>query len=187
MEFIAGSHATYLYLGVVVRRIAAHLAAPLDYLVDLFQKVLDFIVRLLLRSRPDRLGAYNYRMLFRGVWLFAGERSAAVLGLLVQGKLLGLVLDQVVQRNIEKGEAIERGSGSRLVGDSWFGGGDGRRLLLRCGYVEATIHRLGILLSIEVARLLVVSTEYVISRHLLQRTPLLVAWILRSLEFVVLP
>lgn len=65
MEFIAGSHATYLHLGVVVCRIAAHLCLSPDYLVDLFQQILDFIVRLLLRSRPDRLGAYNYRMLFR--------------------------------------------------------------------------------------------------------------------------
>ena len=65
MEFIAGRHAPYLYLGVVVRRIATHLSAPLDYLVDLLQEILDFIVRLLLRSRPDRLGANNDRMLFR--------------------------------------------------------------------------------------------------------------------------
>lgn len=65
VEFIAHRHATRLYLGVVVRRIATHVSAPFDYLVDLFEEILDFIVRLLLRSRPDRLGSHNYRMLFR--------------------------------------------------------------------------------------------------------------------------
>lgn len=85
----------------------------------------------------------------------------SLVSLLVQAQLLRLVLDQIVQRNIEQGEPVELSRRSRLVGDSWFGGGHRRRLLLRCGYVEATIHRL-ILLSSEVARLLVVSTQYVI-------------------------
>ena len=109
----------------------------------------------------------------------------------MQVELLGLVLDQVVQRDIEEGEPIERGSGSRLVGDSWFGGGEGSRLLLRCRYVEAVLQRLLLLRillrRIEVGRLLVVSAEYVIEGHLLQGAALLVARVLRRLEFVVLP
>lgn len=80
MEFIAGSHATYLDLIVVFWRAVAHLSAS-DYIVDLFQKVLDFIVRLLLRLGADRLGPCKNRMLFRWVRLFTGERSRTVLSL----------------------------------------------------------------------------------------------------------
>ena len=158
VQLIAGCHPPRLYLGVVVRGIATHLAASLDYLVYLFEQILDFIVRLLLGRRADRFGPHNYRMLFHGVLLLARERAAAGLGLLVQTQFLRLVLDQVVQRHIEKGESIEIGVGSRLSGGGGFGGGHGSRLLLRCSYVETIFDSLWILLSIELLLLLVVST-----------------------------
>lgn len=119
--------------------------------------------------------------------LFAGERSPAGLRLLVHGQLLGLVLNKVVQRHIEEGEAVERGL--RLWGGlGCFRRSRNTRLLLRCSYVE-TILMLRILLT-EVGGgllLLVVSTEYVILGHRLQGPALLVTGVLRSLEFVVLP
>ena len=107
--------------------------------------------------------------------LFTRERSPAGLRLLVHCQLLGLVLNKVVQRHVEEGEAVE--GGLRLGGG--LGGfrrvSDGT-LLLRCSYVETILI---------VVNRLVVSTEYVILG--LQRPALLVARVLRSFQFVVLP
>ena len=107
--------------------------------------------------------------------LFTRERSPAGLRLLVHCQLLGLVLNKVVQRHVEEGEAVE--GGLRLGGG--LGGfrrvSDGT-LLLRCSYVETIL---------VVVNRLVVSTEYVILG--LESPALLVAGVLRSLEFVVLP